>query len=258
MPELKLKDIRKDLRWPELRLPEMTRDDIAKAIGEARKEMADVRRDLNDFRREFEAPKVDVTRSDIESAANDISKEAMAAAKDARKAGKEMSKALGKNVEKGRKEAMKAAQDAGLIKKPSRIPYVVGGLITLGLVGWALSTPGVKDRLRSAARQARERIEEMRAERMGSDDTYAFDAAERADVRSSSFDGAIPSADSPYAAPPSDLPSGMGAPDATDQGGASTTTKSSPRTAKASGATSKIDAPTNGTKTRTGGGASPA
>ena len=256
MPELKLKDIRKDLRWPELRLPEMTRDDIAKAIGEARKEMAEVRRDLNEFRRELE-PKVDEARSDIESAANDISKEARAAAKDARKAGKDMSKALGKNVEKGRKEAMKAAQDAGLIKKPSRIPYVVGGLITLGLVGWALSTPSVKDRLRSAARQARERIEAMRAERMESDDTYAFDAAERADVRSSSFDDAIPSADSPYAAPPSDLPSGMGAPDATDSG-ASSTTKTAPRTAKASGSTAKIDAPTNGTTTRTGGEASPA
>ncbi len=39
MPELNLKELRKDLRIPELRLPEMSRDDIAKALGEARKEI---------------------------------------------------------------------------------------------------------------------------------------------------------------------------------------------------------------------------
>ena len=44
MPELNLKDLRS--RFPELRLPEMSRDDIAKALGEARKEIKDVRKDL--------------------------------------------------------------------------------------------------------------------------------------------------------------------------------------------------------------------
>ncbi len=141
MPALNLKDIRKDLHFPELRLPEMSRDDIAKALGEARKEMADVRRDLNEFRREIELPKVDVSRADVENVADDVARTAREAANDARKVSKEAAKVLGKNVEKGRKEALKAAQKAGIVKKPSRIPYVLGGFITLGLVGWALSNP---------------------------------------------------------------------------------------------------------------------
>lgn len=253
MPELKLKDIRKDLRWPELRLPEMSRDDIAKALGEARKEMAAVRKDLDEFRRDFEMPKVDVSRGDVEDAANDLSKDARAAAKEARKAGKDMSKVLGKQVEKGRKGALKAAQDAGLVKKPSRIPYVVGGLITLGLVGWALSTPSVKERLRTAAQQARERFDEMRAERMGSDeDPHAFDAAERADVQPSTYDDAIPAtSDSPYAKPPSDLPDGMGTEGSTDAASGAAT-RSTPRAAKTSGTSSTIATPTNGTSTVAG------
>jgi hypothetical protein len=204
MPELNLKDIRKDLRWPELRLPEMTRDDIAKALGEARKEMADVRRDFNEFRREFEMPKVDLS-------AVDVSKIDVAdVAKEARAVGRDVSKTVGKNVDKGRKEALKAAQKAGIVKKTSRIPFVIGGLITMGLVGWALSTPSVKERLRSAAQQARERIDEMRASRMG-EDAQAFDAASPAEVEASPYSEAIAPADSPFAEPPSDLPAGLGA-----------------------------------------------
>ena len=61
MPELNLRNLRRDFRLPELRLPEMSRDDIAKALGEARKELRDVRKDLQEFRRDFEMPKVDVT-----------------------------------------------------------------------------------------------------------------------------------------------------------------------------------------------------
>lgn len=209
MPALNLKDIRKDLRFPELRLPEMSRDDIAKALGEARKEMADVRRDLNEFRRDFEMPNINVSRADVENVADDVARNAREAAKDARKASKDAAKVLGKNVEKGRKEALKAAQKAGIVKKPSRVPYVLGGLVTLGLVGWALSTPSVKDRLRSVAQQARERFDEMRAERMRSDDPYAFDAAQPAGVAPSPFSDAV-SSDSPFAQPPSDLPDGLG------------------------------------------------
>ena len=33
MPELNLRDLRKELRFPELRLPEMSRDDIAKHLA---------------------------------------------------------------------------------------------------------------------------------------------------------------------------------------------------------------------------------
>ena len=48
MPDLHLRE-----RLPELKLPEMSRDDIAKALGEARKELGEVRKDLNEFRREL-------------------------------------------------------------------------------------------------------------------------------------------------------------------------------------------------------------
>ena len=217
MPALNLKDIRKDLHFPELRLPEMSRDDIAKSLGEARKEMADVRRDLNAFRREIELPKVDVSRADVENVADDVARTARGAANDARKVSKDAAKVLGKNVEKGRNEALNAAQKAGIVKKPSRIPYVLGGFITLGLVGWALSNPSVKDRLRSVAQQARERIDEMRSGGQHDEDPHAFDAAEPAGVAPSPFSNAV-STDSPFAQPPSELPEGLGAssPDAVE------------------------------------------
>lgn len=205
MPELNLKDIRKDLHWPALRLPEMSRDDIARALGEARKEMADVRRDFNEFRREFEMPKVDLPAVDVSKIdVNDVAKEARAV-------GRDVSKSVGKNVDKGRKQALKAAQNAGIVKKTSRVPFVIGGLITMGLVGWALSTPSVKDRLRSAAQQARERMDEMRAKRMG-EDAHAFDAATPAEVEPSPFQDAVEPTDSPFAEEPTDVPAGLGAP----------------------------------------------
>ena len=240
MPALNLKDIRKDLHFPELRLPEMSRDDIAKALGEARKEMADVRRDLNEFRREIELPKVDVSRADVENVADDVARTAREAANDARKVSKEAAKVLGKNVEKGRKEALKAAQKAGIVKKPSRIPYVLGGFITLGLVGWALSNPAVKDRLRSVAQQARERIDEMRSGGQHDEEPHAFDAAEPAGVAPSPFSDAV--TDSPFAQPPSELPEGLGA---TDPDAAEPAAK--PARAKVSAKASTGPGATNGT-----------
>ena len=60
MPDLNLKELRKT-PLPELRLPEMSRDDIAKALGEARKELREVRKDIEEFRQEFEVPRVDVS-----------------------------------------------------------------------------------------------------------------------------------------------------------------------------------------------------
>ena len=67
MPELNLKDFRRDFRLPELRLPEMSRDDIAKALGDARKELREVRKELADFRHDFDMPRVDVTSVEIPS-----------------------------------------------------------------------------------------------------------------------------------------------------------------------------------------------
>jgi hypothetical protein len=168
MPELHLKDIRKDLRWPELRLPEMSRDDIAKALGEARKEMSEMRRDLNEFRREMEMPKVDLAKVELPKIdLAKVDKEARAAAKDARKAARK----AGKQVTK---EMTKAAQDAGIVKRPSRLPFVILAAITLALVGWALATPTLRERVKTAAQGARDRMAERDTEGWGSEPA-AFD-----------------------------------------------------------------------------------
>ncbi len=208
MPAMKLKDIRKDLHWPELRLPEMSRDDISKALGEARKELIEVRKDLNEFRREMEMPKVDLSK--LEFPRIDVDD----VAKEAREVGKKVGKNAAKNAAKGKQQAMKAAQSAGLVKKPSRMPFVLVGLVTLGLVGWAMSSPGVKTRIKSAALQARDQVRDRMAERGETwdrdEETRAFDAAEPAEVAPSAFSDELTSTDTPFAEPPTGLPKKLG------------------------------------------------
>lgn len=129
MPELRLKEV----RMPELRLPEMSRDDITRAIGDARAE-ADLGRfdprrlDLS----EVEIPRVDLSRIDVPRA------------------------------------VASATQAASMVRaRRPRLPFIIGGLITLGLVGFALlNSPAVRPRLAEAARRAKARIEEQRAERL--------------------------------------------------------------------------------------------
>lgn len=193
MPELNLKDIRKDFRLPELKLPEMSRDDIAKALGEARKELSEVRRDLNEFRREFEMPKVEIAAVELPKV--DMAK----VGKDARKVGKD-----------ARKNARQAAEKAGLVRRTSRIPFIIAGIATLGLVAWALATPEVKARLKDAARQARERMAERRSAWDLDDDTRAFEAAEPAGVAPAAYSSSIESSKSPFTEPPTELPEGLG------------------------------------------------
>ncbi len=195
MPELRLRD----LRIPEFKLPEMTRDDIAKALGEARKELVDVRRDLNDFRREMEIPRVDLSK--VEMPKVDLSK--VEVPKEARKAAKKASKSV-----------TKAAQEAGLVKKPaSRMPIVIAAGIVLALVGWALAnSPSIRARLQTLAGQARDRMAERRDPWSADvdDEPRAFDAAVAVPVEPSAYAETLPGTDSPYAEPPSDTPDGFG------------------------------------------------
>jgi hypothetical protein len=200
MPELNLKEIRKDFRLPELRLPEMSRDDIAKALGEARKELSEVRRDLNEFRREFEVPKVDVAAVELPKV--DIAK----VSRDARKLGKDAQK-MSKDA---RKTARQAAERAGLGRRTSRIPFVIAGIATLGLVAWALTSPDVKARVKDAARQARLRMAERRTAWDLDDETRAFDAAEPGGVAPSASSSSIDTSQSPFSEPPTALPTAMG------------------------------------------------
>jgi hypothetical protein len=199
MPDLHLRE-----RLPELKLPEMSRDDIAKALGEARKELGEVRKDLNEFRKEIEVPKVDVSKIDpskFEMPNIDYAKELRDARNDLLDAGKQMSK-----------KTRKAAQDAGLVKGPSRLPFVIAGAVTLGLVGWALAnSPSIKARLRLAAQQIQDKMAERRAAWDEDEaEPHAFDAAVAVPVQPSAFSDATSDRNSPFAEPPSDLPDGLG------------------------------------------------
>lgn len=197
MPDLHLRE-----RLPELKLPEMSRDDIAKALGEARKELGEVRKDLNDFRRELEVPRMDLSKIDpskFEMPNIDVGKEFRDAKKDLRDAGKYMAR-----------NARSAAQDAGLVKRPSRLPFVIAGAVTLGLVGWALAnSPSVKARLRLAAQQIQDKMAERRAA-WDDEEPHAFDAAVAVPVQPSASAGAMSDKDSPFAEPPSDTPETFG------------------------------------------------
>jgi hypothetical protein len=199
MPELHLRE-----RLPELKLPEMSRDDIAKALGETRKELGEVRKDLNEFRREIEVPRIDLSKIDaskLEMPNVDIAKELRDARKDLRDAGKHIAK-----------NARSAAQDAGLVKRTSRLPFVIAGAVTLALVGWALAnSPSIKARLRLAAQQVQDRMAERRA--MWAQDEAeprAYDASVAVPVQASAYADATSDKNSPFAEPPSDLPEGMG------------------------------------------------
>ena len=153
MPELHLKD-----RLAELRLPEMSRDDIAKALGEARKELGEVRKDLNDFRKDFDAPRMDMSRIDpskFEMPNVDLAKEIRDASNDLRDAGKHLSKNARKAAQDAGKNARSAAQDAGLVKRPSRIPFILAGGI-FRAVPWLEEE--LSRRLPAAASQSQVRL----------------------------------------------------------------------------------------------------
>lgn len=160
-------------------MPEMTRDDIAKALGEARKELGDVRKELGDMRRDIDISKIDVPKA-VSDAATSV------------------------------------GQSVGLVKRPrSRLPFIAGALVTFGLVGWAVrSSPSLMARIQGVVQSARERMDAMRAsdDYMSSDDMEprAFDAAVTLPVEPSPYTDDLPSGNSPFDGP-TDLPKGLGA-----------------------------------------------
>lgn len=164
-----------ELRLPELHLPEMSRDDIVQAVNDKRRDI-----DLSRFDpRRIELPEVDLSKIDVQKAVTE------------------------------------AAQSAGIVRRDrTRLPFVIGGLVTLALVAYAVVTnPRIKPRLDDLARKAKASFDERRARwdaDRGSDvEPRAFDAAVAVPVESSAFSDAAP-AGSPYDGP-SDLPAGFGA-----------------------------------------------
>ncbi|CAN5654226.1 hypothetical protein BH20CHL7_BH20CHL7_04230 [soil metagenome] len=170
MPTIRLDDV----RLPELHLPEMSRDDITKAIGDARRDV-----DLSRFDpRNVELPDIDLSRVDVPKAI----------------AG--------------------AAAAAGLRpRQASRKPLVIGVAVVIGVAGFALLTStAIRSRLAALATQARDRVAEWRGSMDtfdADDEVVAFDAAETAGGTTSPFADSFAADASPFDGP-GPLPDGLG------------------------------------------------
>lgn len=119
-----------------------------------------------------------------------------------------------------------AVEATGIRRDPrrSRLPFVIGGLITLGLVGFALLTsPLVRPRLADLGQKVKLRLDARRSTEdaeAGSPDARAFDSAVAVQIEPAAFAEAAPADGSPFDGP-SDLPKGLGA----DQTPAETTAR---------------------------------
>jgi len=168
---------REDVRLPELHLPEMSRDDISKAMADAGRDM-----DLSRFdprRIDLSKVELDLSRVDLPRAVAD------------------------------------AAEATGFVKvrRASRVPMVVGAAVVIGLVGFALLTRDeVRSRLDALIVRSRERFDEWRgSEPMDEDDDpLAFDAAETAGLRPSPYAATIDQESTPFDGA-TELPEHLGA-----------------------------------------------
>ena len=155
MPQL----TRPEVRLPELHLPEMSRDDITRVIG-------DVRRDVDLSR--LDPRRIDLPEVDLTKVREDLAKV-------------EMPKIDLSDIDVPRFVAS-ATQAAGVatgLRRPSRLPIVVGVLVTLAIVGIALATsPMFRPRLEAIARKARARLDARMAERNDGMDDVTVPAQE--------------------------------------------------------------------------------
>jgi hypothetical protein len=127
----------------------MSRDDIIRAIGDATRDV-----DLRRFDPRRSEP--EVAPSPIERAKAQIAKV-------------DLSKIDLSKVDLSRVDVPKAiataGQAAGLVRRSRRprLPFIIGGLVTIGLIGFAVaSSPMVRPRLDAMARKARARMDAMR------------------------------------------------------------------------------------------------
>jgi hypothetical protein len=184
MPTLRIREV----RLPELHLPEMSRDDIGRAIGDATRDIDLSRLDP----RGKDMPEIDLSK--IELPKIDL-----------------------KKIDLSGIDIPKAVATASAMRgksRRSRLPFVVGGLITLGLVGFALmSSPAVRPRLTSLGQRLKEKVDERRAAmdaRRDADEAHAFDAAVAVPIERSAFASSAPKNGSPFDGS-SELPEGLGA-----------------------------------------------
>jgi hypothetical protein len=157
-----------EIRLPDVRVPELRLPEMTR--DDIARTLGDVREDLAEMGRDIDLSRIDIPRIDLP----------------------------------------KAAAAAGLARsrRVSRLPIIVGALVTLGIVAWALlNSPSVKPRLQAAAQRARERMESQRAEAA---EAHAFDAAVAAEPHANPWAEDIPAGGSPFDGS-SDLPEGLGA-----------------------------------------------
>jgi hypothetical protein len=174
MPALRLREV----HMPELHLPEMSRDEIVRVIGDARRDVDLGRLDP----RRVDMPDIDLSKMELPAI----------------------------DIPKAVATAVEAAGFARASRRP-RLPFVIGGLIALALVGFALLTsPMVRPRLSALGQKMKERIDERRATDAESEEPHAFDNAVAVPIERSAFADHAPADGSPYDGP-SDLPAGLGA-----------------------------------------------
>ena len=162
-----------EIRLPDVRVPELRLPEMTR--DDIARTLGDVREDLAEIGRDIDLSRIDIPRIDIP----------------------------------------KTAAVAGFARsrRVSRLPIIVGALVTLGIVAWALlNSPSVKPRLQAAAQRARERMESQRAE---APEAHAFDSAVPAEPQANPWADDIPAAGSPFDGS-SDLPEGLGAAAAVD------------------------------------------
>lgn len=205
MPKLRIREV----RLPELRLPEMTKDDIVRTLGDARRDIDLTRLDPRRLDFEVDLHKVDPRRVDltkVELPRVDLSKVELPHV--------DLPRVDLPRVDLSRvdlpKPVRQAAVAAGLMKPPrrSRTPFVVGGLITLALVAFAVMTsPILRPRLDAVLRRFRGEGVDREA---GPDEPRAYDAAIAVPIEPAAYSGSLDPATSPYDGP-SPLPEGFGA-----------------------------------------------
>lgn len=177
MPRIPLGEV----RLPELHLPEMSREQISRALagirGDGAREAERVRTEAPRLELpDIDLPKVELPKVDVPKV--DVTKVELPKV--------DLSKVDLRKLDLSKVDLPKVVADAavaaGLVKRRrSRLPFVIAGLVTLAVVGYALLTsPTIRPRIDDAARKLRSRFDEFRGESMM--DEPDFDLGSTAEI----------------------------------------------------------------------------
>ena len=149
MPEFTVKEV----RLPELHLPEIKRDDIVRSLSGVRLPEVDLAKAR---RASFKVPTVSITSSDV----GKVLAAGTAIARFVRPAPAPRAWLPGPFGRRTRSPIVRIVQPR---RRRSRWPLAVGAIAIVALGAWALlRRPGVRERVEAAARDTRVRIDELR------------------------------------------------------------------------------------------------